>query len=149
MTMFPVPLRESPCARLLPRLVANIGSQYESFTRSHAECSSCKFAAPPPPPYLCLRDFPFKHSIKAFMPSVVFMTSCLCSKMHGAINQSGAIAGLVKVLDSGCTQAQHNAIEAIRNLSVDPAACRQIQQANQVIPICSLAFHQIMEYIRC
>lgn len=48
--------------------------------------------------------------------------------------QSGAVAGLVKVLENGSGQAQGNAMEALRNLSIDPACCRQISQASQVSP---------------
>lgn len=56
----------------------------------------------------------------------------LCRRVQNDIAQSGAIAGLVSVLDKGSTQAQANAIEALRNLSVDAASCRQISQAPQV-----------------
>lgn len=42
------------------------------------------------------------------------------------------------VLASGSSQAQHNAIEAIRNLSLDPACCRQVFQASEVACTCSL-----------
>lgn len=49
-----------------------------------------------------------------------------------AIAQAGAVAGLVKVLENGSTQAQANSVEALRNLSIDPACCRQISQASQV-----------------
>ena len=46
-----------------------------------------------------------------------------------AVAQSGAVAGLVKVLENGSGQAQAAATEALRNLSIDPACCRQISQA--------------------
>lgn len=54
-----------------------------------------------------------------------------CSRAQVAVAQSGAVAGLVKVLENGSTQAQANAVEALRNLSIDPACCRQISQASQ------------------
>ena len=61
-----------------------------------------------------------------------YLSQYMCSQLIEVLNKSGVIAGLVKVLDSGSSQAQGNGIEALRNLSVDPAACRQIQQASQV-----------------
>ena len=59
-------------------------------------------------------------------------SALFCSQTQVAVAQSGAVAGLINVLERGSEQAQANAVEALRNLSVDPACCRQISQASQV-----------------
>ena len=57
-----------------------------------------------------------------------------CSRAQVTVAQSGAVAGLIKVLENGSGQAQGAATEALRNLSIDPACCRQISQAAGVGP---------------
>ena len=60
------------------------------------------------------------------------MDCYVCSHAQVAIAQSGAIAGLVHMLQHGTPGAQVNAVEALRNLSVDAACCRQIARSFQV-----------------